>query len=646
MMCKTCSSITCNLMSLFRARSSVNRIVYLSILMLLISISCFGCNPKSKTKTNKAGDSKATKKDLADPKATANKKDLATQSGIATDKEQSPIKFDWMKETGVSFIHRSGNSAERPFPAANGSGVALLDYDRDGLLDLYCASGTDFPIDPENRKYFDQIYRQNDSWKFSDTTNPTRLGHHGYTAGVTVADFNNDGFDDIYLGCYGENILYQNQGDGTFEIVEDHGAIGRPAAYENEPVIKVTEGPNTKSFLASSFPGWATSVLFVDYNMDGNLDIYVCNYGLWTMETNKVCGNSNQDFRRFCGPETISSQRDVLYESQGDGTFVDVSAIAEINPVSPELREGTGRGQGVIAADVNNDGLIDLYVGNDLTANMLLINNGDGTFRDESQLSSTHFDRNGSAQASMGVDAIDINGDGFTEIFVTNFQNEHNAFYESATDGIFNDNSNRFGLAAANRPWVGWGTSFQDFDLDGLLDVIVVNGHVDDNLIKAGQTSPYDQPAIIWQNTGKRFKNFGSSCGEYFKVGHPSRGLAVGDIDNDGDVDMVTGNQDTSPGLLKNLANDNGETKDYFVLHLIGKESNRNAIGTRVEVIDGGETRYFQVRSGGSYLSSHDYRLVFKTATDTSATIKWPSGKTSKVSCKPQTELTLVEPMN
>lgn len=512
-----------------------------------------------------------------------------------------PIRLTWMKNTGIDFVHVSGTSADKPFPAANGSGIAALDYDLDGWYDLYFATGTYFPIDPERAGPINRMYRNLGDWHFAEVTAACGLGHNGYSAGLAVGDFDSDGFPDVYVNCYGPDVLYHNRGDGTFDPVPPSSGIGDPR--------------------------WGTSAAFLDYDEDGLLDIYVCNYAKWTPETNQFCGNRAKGVRIFCTPNTVEPEDSALLHNEGDGTFRDASEESGISVRS-------GRAQGVVAADFNNDGLIDIYVGNDLNANSLFINQGGGRFADESELSGAAYDHLGRSQASMGVDAADVNRDGRIDLFVTNYEGEYNAFYENLGRNTFMELASSRGLAAGSLPWVGWGTAFVDLDLDGWLDVVVTNGHTDENLHEMGRDSRYAQPALVWRNTNGRFEMLECQMGEYFKERHVGRALAVVDLDNDGDQDIVIGHQDAAPALLRNERLDGtGPHPECTSFRLVGTRGNRDAIGAKVTVHAGDVSLVTPIKGGSSYLSANDPRCLLSASQTVAirATIRWCGGAVSEL---------------
>jgi len=537
--------------------------------------------------------------------------------GEGDSNDRDAVSHPWFRtvaDTGIEFQHDSGTSPEKPFPAANGSGMAALDYDLDGRYDLYFATGTPFPLDATRATPTNHFYRNLGDWNFQDVTQLSRLGHNGYSAGVTYGDFDGDGFPDVYVACYGANVLYHNLGDGTFA-----------------PLVP-SSGANDER--------WATSAAMFDCDGDGLLDIYVCNYGYWTLEENRWCGDRSRDVRYYCSPRTVKPAADALLRNRGDGTFEDIAETAG-------LVDRIGRSQGVVAADLDGNGTIDLYIGNDLNANSMFLNQGDGTFEDASELSGVAYDYLGGMQAGMGVDAADVNGDGRAELFVTNFEGEHNAYYENLGNGMFQEVSQQRGLYADSMPWVGWGTALADFDLDGWLDLVVTNGHVDNNRLDVD----YAHPALLWRNDGKgRFSNLGAQGGTYFTQTHVGRALVVADLDDDGDWDLVIGHQDGPPSLLRNDHPDEGNVRrNSITIRLVGTRDNRDGIGSTLTLRAGEHQQVLQTNGGGSYLSAHDARKVFAAphgATAVQLEIRWPNGEVSILDdLAPRGSYTVIQPL-
>jgi hypothetical protein len=519
--------------------------------------------------------------------------------------------------TGIDFQHNSGANAEKPFPAANGSGLAALDYDLDGLYDLYFATGTPFPLKDGRTTPINRCYRNLGSARFEEVTRQCGLDHNGYSAGLAIGDYDGDGFPDVYVNCFGSNVLYHNLGDGHFE------AVTQAAQVDDER--------------------WGTSAAFFDYDEDGLLDLYVCNYAKWTWETRRWCGDRKRNARVYCGPHSVEPVDDVLFQNRGDGTFDDVT-------LATGLGGRSGRAQGVIAADLNRDGHCDLYIGNDLNANSLFVNSGNGMFNDETELSGVAYDYKGSVQAGMGVDAADVTGDGLPELFVTNFSNEHNSFYLNMSDGFFQESSQQIGLYSQGYPWVGWGTAFADFDLDGRLDLVVTNGHVDDNRHLFGEDAPYAEPPLAWRKNDERFEFLGAQAGDYFTKSHVGRALVVLDLDNDGDQDLVMGHQDTAPAVLQNnRLTDEAPTPASYSLRLVGTRNNRDAIGAAITMRWNDQMLLQQVKGGGSYLSGHDPRKIFAVPMDAEKVrfeIQWPGGDISVIDdLRPGSTSVIVEPL-
>jgi hypothetical protein len=514
-------------------------------------------------------------------------------SGSEGEESAGVFQFASMRErSGINFLQRSGNSPAKPFPAANGTGCAALDVDMDGQVDLYFANGAEFPLRADAAGPFDRLYRNLGDWRFRDISEVAGIGQAGYSCGLAVGDVDSDGFPDLYITRYGRNLLYRNHGDGTFS----ESAVAFGVADEH----------------------WGTSAAFGDVNHDGLLDLYVCNYGQWTWETSQYCGDESRGIRMFCSPTHVPPEADVLYENAGDGTFRDTSESSGIRGV-------TGRGQGVLIADVDGDGRTDIYVANDIHPNFLFVG-GEQGFQEIGEQSGTAFDHVGQAQAGMGLAIADVDGSGTLDLFVTNYQNEHNALYTNLGQRTFLET----GLTAipeGSLPWVGWGTSFADFDLDGWPDLIVTNGHTDDNLADLGREGQYQQPAGLWKNTGGQFQLV-RGAGAYFRQQHVGRGLATADVDNDGDGDVIISHQDAQPELLRNDSCPVEVLGRGIVLRLIGRRANRDAVAAVVTVEFGEQRRMFTVYGGGSYASAADRRLLIGLPghDDVTLKVRWPDG--------------------
>jgi len=518
--------------------------------------------------------------------------------------QASPFRFeDITALAGIDFVHVSGQTEEKPFPAQNGSGVALFDYDGDGRLDLYFVSSTFIPVGTSSAGR-NRLYKNIDGTHFRDVTDSSGLGFHGFGHGVVVGDIDNDGDPDVFLCNYGPNRLYRNNGDGTFLDISKKAGIDRP--------------------------GWSSGGAFLDFDNDGDLDLYVANYGEWKYpDDNRYCGDPNRGARLSCSPAVIRTTRHFFYRNNGDGTFTDVydRVIRPADPAAPGARpRSDGRGFGVVAADLNGDGKIDLFVANDMSPNFVFLNKGDGTFEDATETSGAGYDGTGHTQSGMGADAEDIDGDGLPELTISNFE-MYNTLYRNLGDGQFVDMTATLGLATDTKLWVNWGLALVDLDNDGWPDEFVATGNVDDNARLLSKLSDEEQPPLLFANlAGKRFRLATRDAGAYFQSRHVGRGAAFGDIDNDGDIDIVVNHRGGPPAILRN---DTPTPNRWIRLELQGTRSNRDAIGARVEVEVSGRTIYRQRKGGVSMESANDPRLLIgvgPAAEVDRLTVRWPSG--------------------
>ncbi|MFO0975890.1 MAG: VCBS repeat-containing protein [Planctomycetaceae bacterium] len=589
-------------MTILKSRTIMNRTVSAGQRCLILTcVMMSGCDRSDKSPNrDEAGTTAANppasaaasddEKNMTGTKNSVTLKSPTSRKSEDRHSRDTPVfRFESMLATsGIDFVQTSGNSKDKPFPAANGTGAGAIDIDADGALDLYFANGTTFPLAPDSPGPWDRLYRNHGHWKFKDITQIAGIGEPGYSCGVAVGDFDNDGFADLYVNRYGANLLYRNLGDGTFE--ECAAASG----------------------VADS--RWGTSTTFVDYNEDGLADLYVCNYGKWTWETSQFCGDPVRDIRMFCSPTHVEPEDDVLFANQGDGTFQDVSADAGV-------RVRAGRGQGVIAADVNGDSHVDLYVANDIHPNFLFLNRG-GRFDENGEATGTALDHLGKPQAGMGLAAADVNADGQIDLFVTNYQNEHNALYLNLGNETFLE-SGLSRVPEGSLPWVGWGVAFADMNLDGQPDLFVTNGHTDDNLAELGREGDYEQPAGLWQNLAGQF-HLASADGPYFSAKHVGRGLVSGDLDNDGDTDFAVCHQDHAPELLQNQTVADPQSGSVTLL-LRSYRGNRRVTGATIYAGSGTALQAIPVTSGGSYASSPDERVILASndTTELSLAIRW-----------------------
>ncbi len=537
-----------------------------------------------------------------------------TTSSIS--KDPSSFRFtDIRQDSGVSFIHVSGMTRQKHYPTAFGSGVAMFDYNGDGHLDLYFAAFSFIPLG-SGPQGTNRLYKNERRGWFRDVTDESRLGFSGFCHGIIAGDIDNDGDADVFLCNYGANALFVNNGDGTFADISRQAGIDKP--------------------------NWSSGGAMLDFDNDGDLDIYVANYGDWQYPRDaRHCGNDRIPL--FCSPWDIRTVRHILYRNNGDRTFTDVTEHAGVG-------RSDGHGFGVVAADFNGDGHTDLYVANDMNPNFLFLNKGDGMFEDMTETSGAAFDERGQAQSGMGVDAEDCDGDGRPELFVTNFQNEHIAYYRNLTSStlvqtggvspaVYRESSAEVGLAADSRPWVGWGCALADLDNDGWPDCFVANGHVDDNRAELAPTMSYPEPPLLYRNipagdevpntSGRQFQLSTRDVGPYFASRHVARGVAYGDLDNDGDIDIVVNHMDGAPAILRN---DTPGDNAWIRLKLVGTRSNRDAVGARVEVVANGRLITRQRKGGCSMQSTNDPRLLIGLGPVTNidrVTIFWPCGTVS-----------------
>jgi hypothetical protein len=532
------------------------------------------------------------------PEVAGNSANVAAPSDHES--EPGPFRFvDIRPDSGVNFVHVSGMTALRQFPTANGSGVAIFDYDNDGKLDLYFATGNMLPLDPAHAVP-NRLYKNLGAGRFRDVTAQSGLGFRGYCHGAINGDIDNDGDQDVFLCNYGGDALFLNSGEGTFKDISRSAGVAQPGT-------------------------WSSSAAFLDFNGDGKLDLYVSRYGDWQWpRDDRFCGDASRKIRRYCSPKELQPVRHVLYRNRGNGTFEDVTSAAGI-------ARSDGHGFGVAAADLDGDGRIDLYVANDQDPNFVFLNRGDGTFRDGTEDSGAGLNIDGRTSAGMGVDAEDVDGDGRPEIFVTNFQEEYNTLFKNLGQGTFLDVTANLGLAVDSLPWIGWGCALADLDSDGWPDIVVANGHIDDNAQVFGQPAAYAEPAELYHNlAGKRFRLANRGAGPYFASAHVGHGLAVGDLDNDGDLDLVISHKDGPPAILRN----DTPGGRWIRLKLIGTVSNRDAIGASVVVHAGGRSIHRQRKGGCSLMSSHDPRVVIGLGTvreRVSVAVRWPSGASSRL---------------
>jgi len=497
---------------------------------------------------------------------------------------------DITSQSGITFKHAL--SPEKKYIAESMSGgVALFDYDNDGYLDIFFVNSLTVELLKANKKTRSVLYRNNHDGTFSDVTDKAKVGDVGWGMGCAVGDFNNDGFDDLYVTSIGPDHLFKNNGNGTFTDVTQKAGV--------------------------SDPRFSTGAAFLDYDNDGKLDLFVTNYvdfninNLPTFGEGPTCQFKGVPVQ--CGPRGLPGAGDSLFHNNGDGTFTDVSKKAGVADARGYY------GLDVVGSDFDGDGWIDIFVANDSTPNFLYHNNGNGTFSEVGFESGTALDKNGNEQGCMGVTLGDYDHDGLLDLFVTNFDDEYNVLYHNVGRASFADVSYEAGVAMVSLPYVGWGTKFFDFDNDGWIDLFVANGHA------YPQRDRYRQRKLLHRNNHDgTFSEVAAQSGSALMEERASRGTAFGDIDNDGDVDIVVNDLDSAPQLLRN---DGGNKNNWIIVKTIGTKSNRNGIGARVKVVSGDLTQVDEVRSGGSYISQNDLKLHFGLEKHTSVNlqVRWPS---------------------
>jgi enediyne biosynthesis protein E4 len=522
------------------------------------------------------------------------------------------IRFvDITSQAGVTFNHIS-SPEKRYIVESMSGGVALFDYDNDGLLDIYLVNSLTMELLKSPSKPQSELYRNNGNGRFTNVTGKAGIGETGWGMGVCVGDYNNDGWDDLYVTCLGPDHLFKNNGDGTFTDVTKAAGVGDPR--------------------------FSTGAAFLDYDNDGHLDLFVSNYVDFDLNNlpskDRPCQYRGIDVQ--CGPRGLRGAGDVLYHNNGDGTFTDVSDKAGVS--DPDGYYGLG----VVCSDFDGDGWVDIFVANDATPNFLYRNKGDGTFKDIGFISGAAVSANGSEQACMGVTVGDYDRDGKFDIFATNFAQEYNVLYRGQGSNRFNDVSNASGFL--NQPYVSWGTKFFDYDNDGWLDLFVANGHVYPQVDATKLDAGYRQRKLLHKNNRNgTFSEVASQHGEALMERRASRGAAFGDLDNDGDLDLVVNDIDGPPSLLRN---DGGNVNNSVLIKTIGDRSNRNGIGARMKVVSGDLTQIDEVRSGASYISHNDLRLHFGLERRTKIDlieIRWPSGAVTRVEGAPANRILTVK---
>ncbi len=531
----------------------------------------------------------------------------------APDQGGKAIFTDVTKTAGIRFRHDAGQTPVKNMIEDMGSGLCFFDYDGDGDPDLYFVQSGPVPGKPRPGTR-SALYRNDGKGRFTDVTKAAGVGNEqGYGMGCTAGDIDNDGDLDLYVTNFGPNVLYRNNGNGTFT------EIGKKAGV--------------------AYHLWGASAAFADYDSDGFLDLYLTNYNDFTMETPKWCGDPIRKIRAYCHPDAYEGVPDVLYHNNGNGTFTDVTKKAGIT-------ERWGRGLGVVWSDLDGDGDLDIYAAKDAVPNALYRNNGDGTFTDVTLESGTGYSEDGRPESGMGTDAGDYDGDGLFDLLSCHLSGEINELYRNLGDLRFEVASYTSGFGEISLPFVCFGTQFFDYDNDTDQDIYCANGHIVDNIKLFNDNLQWAQRDFLFENVGGgKVREVGRDHGAYFSQENVGRGMAVADIDGDGDLDVAV-NNNHHPAIL--LRNDGGNSRHYLRLKLTGTRSNRDAIGARVKVTAGGKTQVDEVRSGSSYCSQSEMVLHFGLGGATKADkveIRWPRGGTQVLTgVKADQVLTVKEP--
>jgi len=503
--------------------------------------------------------------------------------------------------SGISWVHENAMSSNRYLPETMGPGVAFFDYDNDGWMDMFMVNSGAADFYKPAMPLKNALYKNNRDGTFTDVTEKAGVaGGQAFGMGCAVADYDNDGYADIFVTAYGRCTLYHNNGNGSFTDVTDKAGLAAP--------------------------GWTTSAVWFDYDNDGKLDLFLCSFVEFSLASNIFCGDNKLGKRFYCIPRVFKPTPSLLYRNNGDGTFTEVSG-------GTDVQRAKGKALGVVATDINGDGLMDLFVAKDTVQNFLFANRGKGKWEEIALAAEVGFSANGQPRSGMGVDSADFNGDGKQDLFVANVDQEMFSLYRNDGNEFFSDVAAGNGVAQSTRLLSGWGLKFFDYDNDGLVDLFLANGHPDDMIENYSQQVRYKEPFVLFHHDGTRLVDVSAKAGPVFQKMFPARGLAVGDYNNDGRIDVLIGNNGGAPVLLKNTA---GEGNHWIGVLLQGTSCNRDAIGATITWSADGVTRRRYKANGGSYLSSHDVREVLGIGAAAKVDwieIKWPppSGRVERL---------------
>jgi hypothetical protein len=526
---------------------------------------------------------------------------IAFTASLLAVNTSAPIFTDVTGASGIGWKHTSGESRDHYLLETMGGGVAFVDFDNDGLLDILLVTGGETPNGKAAESPLNALYRNLGNGKFEDVAGRAGIARLPfYGMGVAAADYDNDGFEDLYITGYPSSALFHNNGDGTFTDVTEHSGVSNPAKF-------------------------AASAAWLDYDRDGRLDLFVANYVKFSFDGPQHCSFEGKP--TYCAQTEYDGDSSRLYHNNGNGTFTDVTARAGLAGL-------VGRALGVVAIDADGDGWPDLFVSRDASPNLLLLNKHDGTFQDAGQTAEVALNMDGNARAGMGVDAGDVTGNGWPAFVVTNFNDESHALFVNPGKFPFEERTVQSGLAQLTHAFVGWGAHFIDYDNDGNLDLAIVNGHLNDVIERTRRDVTYREPPLLLRNPGTGvFQDVSKEAGTAFQQRYRARGLAVGDFDNDGRPDLIFTRLNDTPVLLRNTTTPSGA---WVGFQLEGTRGNRDAVGAKVVVRSGSRRIVRWIEGGGSYLSSHDKRLLFGLGAGApaavTAEIQWPSGRSQVLS--------------